>query len=353
MSKTTGDLMRIATMVRGYLPVPRPNDIVYAPIDLAVELTKGLQKIGHTVDFFAPKGSRLGTKVETCGIKPLVKNQTQWEGFLHDIELHMHSVPHLYDAYFAREMFERAAKGEYDLLHFHHPEIGLPLAGYYPDVSVIYTVHDPLDSWYNYLLDMYKSPNQYLISISNSQRAARPRLNYAATVYNGVDTDIFLPTKKHDGFLLFVGRITKEKGLREAIKVAEICDLPLIIAGPIFPDKQAYFNKYIKPYLNDKIRYIGYVKRQKLLPYFQKAKALLMPVKWEEPFGMNMIEAMACGTPVIAFNRGSVPEVVIDGKTGFVVDTLNQMVKAVAKIDTINRDDCRRHVVDNFSVEKW
>jgi glycosyltransferase involved in cell wall biosynthesis len=116
-------------------------------------------------------------------------------------------------------------------------------------------------------------------------------------------------------------------------------------------DFQSYFDETVKPYLGEQIEYLGYIERDKLLPYYQDAKALLMPIQWEEPFGMNMIEAMACGTPVIAFRRGSIPEVVIDGKTGFIVDTFDEMVEAIKKIDTIDRNACREHVTRNFSTE--
>jgi glycosyltransferase involved in cell wall biosynthesis len=128
--------------------------------------------------------------------------------------------------------------------------------------------------------------------------------------------------------------------------------MPLIIAGPIFPDNRVYFNKYIKPHLNEKIRYIGYIDRDKILTYFQQAKAMLMPIRWEEPFGRTIIESMACGTPIIAIGRGSVPEIVVDGKTGFVVKSVNEMIKAVGRLDTINRADCREHVVKNFSNQR-
>jgi glycosyltransferase involved in cell wall biosynthesis len=343
--------VKIATIVRGYLPVPRPADIVYAPIDLAVSLSQGLQSRGHSVDFYAPEGSNLSVPVQSHGLRPLVKSQQEWEAFLQNTELQMHYVPHLWDYYLAKKMFEKARKGEYDVLHFHHPEIALFLAPQYPEVPVVYTLHDPLHGWYNEVFDMFKSPNQFFVSISNSQRAPRPSLNYAATVYNGVDLDTFLPPQKHNGHLLFAGRIVPEKGVKEAIEVAQKAGMPLLIAGPVFPDNRKYFNEHIKPHLGDTVKYLGYLNRDRLLTCYQDAKALLMPIQWEEPFGMNMIEAMACGTPVIALNRGSVPEVVKDGETGYIVNTIDEMVAAVHNLDKIDRSACRKHVEENFSID--
>ncbi len=124
--------MKIATLVRGYFPVPRPADIVYAPIDLAVTLAEGLVKLNHRVDFYAPKGSKLNIPIKSCGLEPLVTTQKEWEKFLHNTEIHMHYIPHLWDFYLAKEMFEKARTGEYDILHFHHAEIALFLQTFTP-----------------------------------------------------------------------------------------------------------------------------------------------------------------------------------------------------------------------------
>lgn len=346
--------MKIATMVRGYLPVPRPKDIVYAPIDLAVALSKGLKTHGHTVTFYAPRGKKTNFPITHHGLRPLVENQAQWSKFLHNVELHMNHIPHMWDFYLAQKMFEQADKGVYDILHFHHPQIAMPFAAQYPNVPVVYTLHDPLSSMlFDKILPMFTSPNQFFVSISDSQRIPMPKLNYAATIHNGVDTSLFKPRKaKRDRYLLYVGRIIPQKGLKEAIKVAIKTGYKLLIAGPLYPESRAYFNKHVKPYLGEQIQYLGYIERNKLLPLYQGATALLMPIRWEEPFGMNMIEAMACGTPVIALDRGSVPEVVVHNKTGFITHNLKEMVAAVEKIDTIKRQACRDHISNNFSTER-
>lgn len=248
-------------------------------------------------------------------------------------------------------MFARAKKGEYDLLHFHHPETALPYASLFPKVPVAYTLHDPIFGWYNDIFEMFRSPNQFFIAISDYQRSKAPNLQFAGTVHNGIDTNQFSFQKNHGQYLLYAGRVVPEKGVHEAIKVAKQTGLKLLIAGPIYDDKKDYFTKQIKPHLNDQIQYLGFVDHQKLVGYMQKAKALLAPISWDEPFGLTLIEAMACGTPIIAFRRGSIPEVVKHGRTGFIVDNVKEMVNAVGMVGKIDRADCREHVLEHFSEQ--
>ncbi len=342
--------MRIATMVRAYMPVPCPPDIIYAPIDLALQISEGLIHQGHDVTFYAPNGTRLRIPTETTNLRPLVHDLKEFRELLADVGRMSHYVPSLWDQYMAKEMFERARAGEYDALHFHHPEIALSLAGLYPDVPVIYTMHDPFSPWYKEVMELYASPNQHYISISDNQRADAPDLPYAATVYNGIDTDLFTFSEEHDGYLLFTGRIVPEKGVKEAIQVAQQSGQRLLIIGPTYPEYQDYFDTQVKPHLNERVLYLGFMEREHLTKYYQMAKALLFPIQWEEPFGLAMVEAMACGTPVIALRRGSVSEIIKHNKTGFVVDSLAEMAAAVDKLDKINRQDCRAHVEKYFST---
>ncbi len=341
--------MKIAMMVRGYLPVPRPKDMVYAPIDLEVAIGEGLAAKGHSVDFYAPAGSKLKVPTINKNLEPLIKDNQQFQELITNTEYQMHNIPQLWDFYLAKEMFEQARLGKYDVLHFTHPEIAMPLAQMYPEVTVTYTLHDPLLNMNERLYKMFHTPNQFYISISNSQRQGAPMLPYVATVYNGVDINDYHMAKKHDGFLLCAGRIVPEKGVKEAVQVARKTGEELVIIGPIYKSGRQYFNKSVKPYLNDKIQYLGYVEREKLKSYMQQAKALILPLQWEEPFGMTMIEAMACGTPVIVNRRGSAPEIVADGQTGYLVNGVKEMAEAIGKINKINRAACRRHVEKHFS----
>lgn len=339
-------------MVRGYLPSPAPKDIIYAPIDLAIRLSEGLAERGHAVEYYGPEGTSVDVPIQTMGLRQLATNQHEFNEFVHKIEYHMHYVPAMWDFLLAREMFHRAREGYYDILHFHHPEVALPFAALYPDIPVVYTQHDPLYPWYCDVYSMYRTENQFFVTISDNQRRPRPNLPYAGTVYNGINLDNYEFSDTSNSHLLFVGRIVPDKGVREAVQVAVNSGSKLHIIGPVYPDHQAYFDEHVKPFLGSKIKYLGYVEGKKLAAHYKKAKALLFPIQWEEPFGLTMIEAMACGTPVLAFRRGSVPEVVKHKKTGYVVDTVDEMVAAVKKLDKIDRADCRARVEKYFTTEK-
>ena len=345
--------MNIAMMVRGYLPAPRPKDIIYAPIDLAIAISNGLVKRGHTVDFFGPLGTTLEhAGVKTRNLRPLVHNQQEIRELFGDNARMSHYIPELWDKYLSTEMFRGAKSGKYDLLHFHHPEIALAEGVINPDIPIVHTLHDPIYPWYKELFELYHSPNQHFISISNNQRRDAPDLPYVSTAYNGVDVQHYPYSESPEDYLLIAGRIVPEKGFKEAIQVAKQTNNRLLIIGPTYPDTQDYFDQYIKPQLDDQILYLGYVESDQMWRYYQKAKAFLTPVQWEEPFGLTTIEAGACGTPTVSLRRGAAPELIIDGKTGFLTDSIAEMAAAVEKIDTIHRSDVRDHIKDKFSIDK-
>lgn len=198
--------------------------------------------------------------------------------------------------------------------------------------------------------EVYKNFNSRLITVSKSQRKKFPKLNYQKTIYNGIPLDFFPFSKKAEDFFLFVGKISPHKNPYSAISAAKMTNSKLILVGKI--DDEKYFKEKIKPNLKGKIEYLGELNQKRLISLYKKAKALLMPIEWEEPFGLVMIEAMACGTPVIAFKRGSVEEVIKDGKTGFIVKDEKEMAEKMEKIGKIKREDCREWVKKNFSVEK-
>ena len=345
--------MKIAMMVRGYIPAPRPKDIIYAPIDLAVSLSRGLAKRGHTVDFYGPLGTQIGdgVTVQTKNLRPLIHNQQEMTQLFHDVALTTHYIPQLWDNYLAAEMFQKAKAGDYDILHFHHSELALPLAKQYPKVPVVYTQHDPFFPWRREAYELYHGDNQHFVSISNNQRRDAPDMPYINTIYNGVDVQHFPFGDDPEDYLLVAGRIVPEKGVKEAVQLAKQTNHRLLIIGPVYPEHQDYFDQYIKPHLSDKILHLGYVEYDQMWRYYQKAKAFLTPVQWEEPFGLTTIEAMASGTPVISLRRGAAPELIVDGKTGFVVDSMAAMAQAINNIGQINRADCREHVKANFSLD--
>lgn len=347
--------MKIAIMVRAYIPMPRPADMIYAPIDLAIEIAKGLGERGHKVTLFGPIGTEVyghNVTVETLNLRPLVRNQNEFNELLDDIDKLANYLPSLWDSYMVNEIYKRAEAGEFDVVHFHHPHTALPKAMMHPLVPTLYTLHDPVYDWYREVFELYDSPNQHYVSISNNQRRDAPDLRYKATVYNGTDVDLFTFNDKAEDFLLFAGRITPQKGVKEAIEVAKKTDHRLLIIGPVAHGAQGYFDQYIKPELNDRILYLGRMDQEQLPTYYQKAKAVLTPVQWEEPFGLTTVEAMACGTPVISLRRGAAPEIIVNGKTGFVVNSVGDMIKAVGKLDKINRRDCREHIENKFALQQ-
>ncbi len=347
--------MSIALMVRAFIPMPRPSDMIYAPIDLAIAIAQGLGKRGHKVTIFAPTSSEVygeNVSIETMNLRPLVHNQAEFTALLDNTEYLSHDVHGLWDRYMVTEMYRRAEAGEFDLLYFSHPESALSAAMQHTTVPTVYTLHDPIYDWYRELFELFASPNQKFISISNNQRHDAPDLPYLATAYNGTDVKLFDYSNEPEGYLLFAGRITAEKGVKEAIQVAKKSNHRLLIVGPINHGSEDYFEQYIKPQLDDQILYLGRMDQQQLVKYYQKAKAVLTPVQWEEPFGLTTIEAMACGTPVISLHRGAAPEIIVDGKTGYVVHSIAEMIEAVGKVHVIKRKDCRDHVATKFSIER-
>ena len=343
--------MRIAMMVRGFLPTPPQNDIAYSPASVAKALAEGLAKRGHEITFFGPEGTTFDQNitVETCGLQPIATTMSELDEQISTPDLFSDYRFELYDGVMAREMLARANKGKFDCVVFHHFESALTLAPLFPNVPIVFILHDVLDSKRREVIEQNTSPNQHFISISNNQRRNLPDLNYVATIYNGIDTEKFAYNDEAEDYLMISGRVTPEKGVKEAVQVAIQTKRRLLIAGSLSRQNFRYFDEEIKPYLDDKILFLGMLDRDQLVKYYSKAAALLSPIQWDEPFGLSMAEANSCGTPVIAFNRGSVPEVVADGVSGYVVDNSAEMILAIEKLDKLQRKNCAKHVRDNFA----
>jgi glycosyltransferase involved in cell wall biosynthesis len=264
-----------------------------------------------------------------------------------------------------------ALDGQLDIVHSYHDVLGHfvnELTGF----PTVYTLHDPLPSDENdlsyWLLAKFKQQNY--VSISKAfQRFNKPNLHFIDTVYHGINISRcqFFPNKGE--YLAFIGRIEKEKGIEIAIDAAKATGKKLKIATSPEEQGKKYYQDVIAPRINAQVDLVGFVDSDRKYEFLGQASCLLFPIQWEEPFGMVIIEAMACGTPVIAYNRGSVAELVKDGVTGFIVDPddedrpgkgswiikkqgIEGLGEAINRLDEIKRETCRKHVEENFTIGK-
>jgi len=253
-----------------------------------------------------------------------------------------------YVAMVMREIIKR--EGEFDVI-FNHARGGylfLPLS-FFIKTPIVSILHLPIFKEAADVLSSYKKPN--VITISNSQRKGFPNINYLATVYNGVNTKEFKFCEKPKNYFLYMGALGKHKNPKDAILAAKRAKVKLILASG--KKREPYFSKEIKPLIDGKqIKYVGEISGKKRIDLVKYAKGFLFPIKWQEPFGLVMAEAMACGTPVIAYPNGAVREVVENKKTGFIVKNISEMTKAIKNINKIDRKKCRERVEKYFSVEK-
>jgi glycosyltransferase involved in cell wall biosynthesis len=298
-------------------------------------LTEELVRRGHEVSLFASGDSITSAKLVPCSPQAL-----RLDPQVRDC------LPHMM-AQLGR-VFERAA--EYDVIHSHVDFFAFPFARFV-STPTVHTVHGRLDL--PDLPGIYRRyPETNLISISDSQRAPLAHANWIATVHNGIAVENFTLREKPGDHLVFLGRISPEKGIDRAIEIAKRVGMRLRIAAKVDPADQEYYETVIKPLLKHPlIEYLGEINEKEKDEFLGAAYANLFPICWPEPFGLTMAESMACGTPVITTPFGSVPEIVVDGETGFICQTLDEMVDALKLVPVINRRRCREHVVRNFSPQ--
>ncbi|MCD6500558.1 glycosyltransferase family 4 protein [bacterium] len=355
--------MKIALFATNFYPTPPTKEKkIYAPLWITYYLAKGLAKKGHQIFLFASSDSKVNIKnvrLISNNLPSLRKNKTLFSFYQNLSESWKEIIRENYELFLISKLYQMAQEKKFDIIQFHSKPRVLYMAQLV-NTPTCFTLHDPLNYpigtkvlklIYN-TFEKNKVNNVYFISISNAQRKPLPTLNYASTIYHGIDIKKFSFSNKRGDYLAFAGRILPRKGVHLAVQIAKLTGKKLKIAGEIPSDNLSYWNREIKPYLSKQITYEGMLTQKQMVSFYQKAEAFLMPILWEEPFGLVMIEAMACGTPVIAFKKGSVPEIVKNKKTGFVVKNLKEMVQAVRKIDTIKRIDCRKWVEENFPLEK-
>lgn len=327
--------MKIAQVAPLYESVP-PR--FYGGTERVVSyLTDELVRQGHEVTLFASGDSR--TKAELwpmcdCALRLLGRK------VIDPLAYHV-------------RMLETVAQeaDAFDIVHFHVDYLHFPVSRR-EKIPCVTTLHGRLD-----IPDIHPLFQEFtempLVSISDAQREPMPWANWAGTVYHGLPHNLLRPQFKPGGYLAFLGRISPEKRVDRAIQIAIRAGLPIKIAAKIDAADRDYFEAKISHLLEHPlVEYIGEVGEHEKSEFLGNARALLFPINWPEPFGLVMIEAMACGTPVVAYARGSVPEIIENGKTGFLVSNIDEAVAAIARIETFDRRRCRAVFEDRFSVSR-
>jgi glycosyltransferase involved in cell wall biosynthesis len=297
-------------------------------------LTEELVSQGHDVTLFATGDSKTSAELVACAPEALRLAQARHHAPYHVLQL--------------ERVLQRA--DEFDILHFHIDCLHFPLARRV-SAPCVTTMHGRVD--FEDLAPLFREFNECpLVSISAHQR--RPvAARWVATVHHGLPTELYSFRGGDGGYLAFLGRISPEKGPVRAIEIAERAGLPLKIAAKVDKLDEAYFKRTVRPLLRrPHVEFIGEIGEDRKEDFLGRAKALLFPIDWPEPFGLVMIEAMACGAPVIAWRCGSAPEVVEHGVTGFIVNSVEEAVQAVRKIDSLDRRVVRRHFESRFTAAK-
>ncbi|MGF7031343.1 glycosyltransferase involved in cell wall biosynthesis [Paenibacillus mucilaginosus] len=303
----------------------------YGPWERVVSLlTEGLVKENMDVTLYATGDSVTSAKLRGVCARPYEEDR--------EID------PKVWECLHISALMEHAE--EYDIIHNHYDFLPLSYSGLI-DTPMVNTIHGFSSPK---ILPVYRKYNQktHYVSISDADR--HPDLRYIRTVYHGIDLENFAFQPGPGEYLAYFGRIHPDKGTREAIQVAKQAGMKLLIAG-IIQDRD-YYERYVAPELSGDIRYIGSVGPAERNEVLGRAYALLHPIYFDEPFGLSVVEAMACGTPVLAFRRGSMPELIQDGRNGYVVSGVNEMVERLADIAGISREGCRRTVEERFTRER-
>jgi glycosyltransferase involved in cell wall biosynthesis len=326
--------LRIAVLSPVWFAVPPSG---YGGIEWIVSLlADGLVDAGHEVTLFASGDSNTKARLESVySVAPSEWiGHTYWE-LRHAVSCLVHS-------------------DDFDVISDHTGLLGLAL-GSMGHTPFAHTVHGPVsgDPGVLYEQVVAMAPQAALVSVSDAQRRPRPHLPWVATCANALDLSVYPFRPERGDYLLFLGRMTYDKGAHRAIAIAIETGLPLKLAGKCQePLEQQYFDDLVKPHLSDRIEYLGEVSHGEKVELLQHARATLFPIGWDEPFGLVMIESMACGTPIIATRYGAVAEVIEDGISGVIVDSWREMEAALERADAIDPHEQRRTVEERFSPQR-
>jgi glycosyltransferase involved in cell wall biosynthesis len=302
-------------------------------------LTEELVALGHDVTLFASGDSQTSAKLEATWPKAL-----RLDGAVRD--------PNALHMVMLERVLQKCDDEEFDFLHFHLDYYPFSLFSRQP-TPFLTTLHGRLDlPEHQPVFTTFSSIP--VISISNAQRRPVPQANWIRTIHHGLPEKLLTPRPVTPGYLAVLGRIAPEKGCDRAIKIATRCGIPLKIAAKVDRADQDYYDELIRPLIeqNPLVEYIGEISDHEKSDFLSGAIGLLVPIDWPEPFGLVMIEAMACGTPVIAYNRGSVAEIIDEGLTGFVVEDETSAVAAVGRLPELNRDAIRKQFETRFTARR-
>jgi hypothetical protein len=294
-----------------------------------------LTREGHAVDLFAAgPGRTLARQVTYLEEAPTG-----------------HMGETLFDAYHVGQAYREIAGGDYDVAHDHSGFLGAAFAGLLP-IPVVHTLHGPFTRDSSMFYEAFKD-DCYYVAISRRQMECGPDLNYLGVVPNAVDIEEHCCGGEKEDYLVYVSRICEDKGVEQAILMAKEKGQRILLAGKIDPGRdREYFENRVRPHVDgERVVYLGEVSSREKVRVLQHARAFLFPIQWEEPFGLVMIEAMACGTPVLATRWGAVPEVVQHGVTGFLADSPQELLAYIDRIDDIDPQACRKAAEERFSPE--
>ncbi|HEX21771.1 MAG TPA: glycosyltransferase family 4 protein [Actinobacteria bacterium] len=321
--------MKIGMIAPIWYPIPPTG---YGGIEMIVSLlTEGLINKGHEVTLFAAAESV--TKAKLVSSFKTAPSAQIGEVY-----------PDLINA-----MTAYTYNGDFDIIHDHSGIIG-PAIGAFYERPVLHTLHGPATPEAKRFYGLLGN-RVYLNAISEYQRESFGNVNIIDTVYNAIDLSKYSFSDEKDDYLLFLGRMNPEKGAHLAVEIANKLGKRLIlVAKMVEPAEKRYFKEQVEPLIKDNTEVWGEIDSRTKAELFRNAKCTLFPIQWPEPFGLVMIESLAAGTPVVAMRNGAVPEVVVDGETGFIVDDIDQMIEAVKKVDEIVPKTCRAYVEDHFST---
>jgi glycosyltransferase involved in cell wall biosynthesis len=333
----SGPALRIAMLAPPWISVPSPG---YGGVESVVSaLTEALVRRGHAVTLFCAPGS-----VSRAEVVTLLDASHPGE-----IERSLYEVDHVGRAFDQIDL--ASGVDRFDVVHDHCGFTGLAMANRL-DTPLVHTLHGPFTSETAAFYGRHGHKGT-LVGISRAQLAsAPPQLGAIDSIPNPIDLRAWTLQERKGDYLLWVGRMTPEKGPHRAIAAALAVDVPLVLAGVIQPGQQAFFDREVAPRIDgSRVRFVGEIGGAAKRSLFARARGLLMPICWDEPFGMVMVEALACGTPVIAFPEGAASEVVTDGMTGFLVDDVRAMADAIGRLPRIDARACRSWVSRHCDVE--